>query len=160
MFPPPTAVLPTARISPKNQVTIPREARFLRGQSEATHLRALKHGQRKPETGEVFPMLLMMTEAELQRREQRILDDAQLTGDQRLALVTRLNAGSATLAIDSQNRVVLPADFITYLGVERDVSFVTTNTTVQVWHPEHFLRWHGAPAGPLHDPVLATYLAI
>ena len=66
-------MLPTQRLSPKNQVTIPREARALLVAGEVDHVRGMRHGIPKNGGGEVFPVLLLLTEKELQRREERII---------------------------------------------------------------------------------------
>lgn len=153
-------MLPTQRLSPKNQVTIPREARALLTAGDVDHLRGMKHAMGKAGNAEVHPILLLMTEKELQRREQKILDDAALTPEQRLHLVTALNGEMAMMAIDAQHRVVLPAHLVGYLGLERDVFFVCTNSTIQVWNPEHYLRWSGRDNGPSHNPALNAYLMI
>ena len=153
-------MLPTQRLSPKNQVTIPREARALLTAGDVDHVRAMKHAMSMPGGTEIFPIVLLLTERELQRREQRILDDAALSPDQRLHLVTALNGEMALLAIDAQHRVVLPAHMVKHLGLERDVFFICTNTTIQVWNPSHYLRWSGREAGASHNPALNAYLMI
>jgi DNA-binding transcriptional regulator/RsmH inhibitor MraZ len=153
-------VLPTQRLSPKNQVTIPREARALLLAGDVDHVRGMRHGIPKPPAGELFPVLLLMTEKELQRREQKILDDQSLTPEQRLTLVTSLNGEMAMMAIDAQHRVVLPAHLVAYLGLERDIFFVCTNSTIQVWNPTHYLRWSDRDAGPSYNPALNAYLMI
>jgi len=160
IIPPEAVVLPTQRLSPKNQVTIPREARALLTAGDVDHLRGMKHAMSKAKDGEVFPILLLLTEKELQRREQRILDDPALAPEQRLHLVTALNGEMSMMAIDAQHRVVLPAHFVSYLGLERDIFFVCTNTTIQVWNPDHYLRWTGHGSGPSHNPALNAYLMI
>ena len=159
-------MLPTQRLSPKNQVTIPREARALLQEGGVDHLRGMKHampGLGSAEHGAphpLFPILLLLTEQELQRREQRIIDDARLSPEQRLHLVTALNGEMASMAIDAQHRVVLPAHLVGYLGLERDVFFVCTNTTIQVWNPADYLTWSGRGAGPSYHPDLTSYLMI
>ena len=162
-------MLPTQRLSPKNQVTIPREARALLQEAGVDHLRGMKHAM--PTVGaagstgkggesRIYPILLLLTEKELQRREQRILDDARLSPEQRLHLVTALNGEMASMAIDAQHRVVLPAHLVGYLGLERDVFFVCTNTTIQVWNPTDYLAWSGRDAGPSYNADLNSYLMI
>ena len=153
-------MLPTQRLSPKNQLTIPREARALLVAGEVDHVRGMRHGIPKNGGGEVFPVLLLLTEKELQRREQKIIDDPALTPEQRLTLVTALNGEMAMMAIDAQHRVVLPAHLVAYIGLERDVFFVCTNSTIQVWNPAHYLRWSDRDAGPSYNPALNTYLMI
>jgi DNA-binding transcriptional regulator/RsmH inhibitor MraZ len=157
-----------SRLSPKNQVTIPREARVLGGNAKIEHLRAKRHVVRAPENNEQYRVVLLMTETELAAREQRILADPALSDDQKFAYVTRLNAEMKLLAIDAQNRVVLPSECVAHLGVgdSRDVQFVCTNTLIQVWNPDHFQRYASgaAPAapdaGPAYDPVLTKYLSL
>lgn len=153
-------MLPTQRLSPKNQVTIPREARALAEKTDASHLRGLLHGIPKAGTGEIFRVVLLMTEAELKRREERILADEKLTGEQKVQLVTEMNGGAALMAVDGQRRIVLPAHFVAYLGLERDVFLNSTNTTIQVWNPEHFQQWTGRDGGTVYNPALNTYLMI
>lgn len=153
-------MLPTQRLSPKNQVTIPREARALLHAGDVDHLRGMRHAIPKTAGGEVFPVLLLLTEKELQRREERIIADATLTPESRLQLVTALNGEMAMMAIDAQHRVVLPAHLVAYLGLARDVFFVCTNSTIQVWNPDHYLRWSDRDAGPSYQPALNAYLMI
>jgi DNA-binding transcriptional regulator/RsmH inhibitor MraZ len=152
------------RLSPKNQVTIPREARALSGRSGAklTHLRGKRHVVRKPANGDEFRVLLLMTEEELQAREQRILGDAQLNDDQKFEYVTRLNDEMKVMAIDAQNRLVLPAEYVAHLGVGegRDVKFVCTNAVIQLWNPDHHQRYSGKDPQPAYDPVLTKYLSL
>jgi DNA-binding transcriptional regulator/RsmH inhibitor MraZ len=153
-------VLPTQRLSPKNQVTIPREARALLLAGEVDHLRGMKHAIASSTDGEIFPIVLLMTEKELQRREQRILDDTNLTPEQRIQLVTSLNGEMAMMSIDAQHRVVLSAHLVKHLSVDRDIFFICTNTTIQVWNPEHYSRWSGRESGSNYNPNLNTYLMI
>ena len=151
------------RLSPKNQVVIPREARVFAAVSPAIeHLRAKRHVVRKAAGAEEFPAVLLMSEAELQAREQRILADPALDDDQKFAYVTRINDEMKMLAIDSQNRVVLPAECVAHLGVgaSREVKFVCTNTVIQIWHPEHYARYAGTAATPAYDAVLTKYLSL
>ncbi len=152
--------LPTQRLSPKNQVTLPREARAFLGVGEGGQVCALQHRVAKDGDGESVPLLLLLTDAELQRREQRIIDDPALTPAKRFELVTKLNGGVRRMAVDGQHRVVLPAHFVSHLAVDRDVFFVCTNTTLQLWHPTTYLRWTGQDKPDHVDPQLNTYLMI
>jgi hypothetical protein len=155
-------VLPIQRLSPKNQVTLSRDMRALASADGATveHLLGIQHGLAKSGGGEMFPIIILMTEPELRRREDRILADPALDGATRLALVTKLNGGAARMAIDGQNRIVLPPHFVAYLSLERDIFLNGTNTTVQIWNPQHYLRWSGRDAGVVVDPLLTSYLPI
>lgn len=150
------------RLSPKNQVTIPREARVFAAPIKVEHLRAKRHVVRKASSGEEFPIVLLMTEGELQAREQRILADAALSDDQKFEYVTLLNDQMKMLALDAQNRVVLPGECVAHLsiGETRDVKFVCTNTLIQLWHPDQQLRYAGASDRPAYDPVLMKYLSL
>jgi len=153
-------VLPTNRLSPKNQVTLPGDARTFGGGDLPKQLHGLPHGMTS-DRGETFPVLVIMSDSELRRREQKILDDARLTGEQKLNLVTRLNGGLATMAVDAQHRVVLPPHVVAHLKVDRDVFLVATNTTIQVWNPDHYRRWAGLDGEtPAVNPALSEYLAI
>jgi DNA-binding transcriptional regulator/RsmH inhibitor MraZ len=153
-------VLPTQRLSPKNQVTIPREARALLAAGDVDHVRGMKHAMIRTADGEIFPIVLLMTEKELQRREQRILDDQTISPEQRIQLVTSLNGEMTMMAIDAQHRVVLSAHLVKHLSLDRDVFFVCTNTTIQVWTPEQYLRWSGRDSGSSYNPDLNAYLMI
>jgi DNA-binding transcriptional regulator/RsmH inhibitor MraZ len=151
------------RLSPKNQVTIPREARvFAVGGAKLEHLRARPHVVRKPGSGEEFPTVVLMSEAELQERERRIAADTELSVDEKFAYVTRMNDEMKMLAIDAQNRVVLPAECVAHIGVgdSREVKFVCTNTVIQIWNPEQYQRFAGTGAKPAYDAMLAKYLSL
>src|SRR4051812_12476830 len=151
------------RLSPKNQVTIPREARvFAAAGPKIEHLRARRHVVRKPASADEFPAILLMTEAELQSREAKILADERLSDDEKFAYVTRINDEMKMLAIDAQNRVVLPGDCVAHLGVgdSREVKFVCTNTVIQVWHPEQYQRYAGTGSALAYHPLLTKYLSL
>ena len=151
------------RLSPKNQVTIPREARvFVATGTSIQHLRARRHVARKPSNAEEFPTILLMSEAELQERERRIAADPDLTADEKFAYAARINDEMKMLAIDAQNRVVLPAECVAHIGVgeSREVKFVCTNAVIQIWHPDHYQRFTGAGAKPAYDATLTRYLSL
>jgi DNA-binding transcriptional regulator/RsmH inhibitor MraZ len=144
------------RLSPKNQVTIPREARLLAAPAKVEHLRAKRHVVRKTSTKEVFRIVVLMTESELNARESRIHARADLSDEQKFEYITKLNDAMKLLALDAQNRVVLPADCLEHLeiGDGRDVKFVCTNSVVQVWNPDHFQQFSGPDDERAFDPVL------
>jgi DNA-binding transcriptional regulator/RsmH inhibitor MraZ len=158
------AVLPTLRLSPKHQVTIPAEGRALVGAGDGVLCGRTHAMPRLPESlgdDAVFPVVLLMSRTELRRREQVIRDDASIAPLQREALAMKLRATVVELAFDGQNRVVLPQVFIDHLRLERDVFFVVMNDSMRVWNPEHYQRWSG-PARSQHgvpyDPSLDSYL--
>ena len=155
------SLLPTQRLSPKNQVTLPRDARAFLGVGDGGQVCGIQHKVRKGAAGgDTFALLLLLTDKELQRREQKILDDPALAPAKRFELVTKLNGGVRRMAVDGQHRVVLPPHFVAYLALERDVFFVCTNSTVQVWNPDHYLRWSGQDRDDHFDPQLDAYLMI
>lgn len=135
---------PTNRLSPKNQVTLPREASALAG--GPAHLRALPHWMPgKADRSQRHAVVVLMTEADLRRRERKIIDDAQLSAQDKLVLVQELNAGAVPLAIDDQRRVVVPAHLVDYLKLERDALFVPTGDLIYLWNPDEFRRWSEPP---------------
>jgi DNA-binding transcriptional regulator/RsmH inhibitor MraZ len=148
------------RLSPKNQVTIPREARVFTASEKVEHLRAKRHAVRHHLGGEIYHIVVLMSEGELKAREAKIHDDSKLSDDQKFHYVTKLNDSMRMLALDAQNRVVLPGDFVAHLGVtdNRDLKFVCTNTVIQLWNPEHFQRFVGADDDGTFDAVLANIL--
>jgi DNA-binding transcriptional regulator/RsmH inhibitor MraZ len=149
------------RLSPKNQVTIPREARVFAAASKVEHFRAKRHVVRRADTQEKFHLVLLMSEAELQERERRIMADATLSDDSKFEIVTRINDEMKMLALDAQNRVVLPGECVHHLGLGdgRDVKFVCTNTQVQLWNPDHYQLFTGKELKPDYDPLLTKYLS-
>jgi hypothetical protein len=154
-------VLPTHRLSPKHQVTIPRDCRVLAGGGAVEHLRGLPQWLSQRDGGEAFPYVLLLTEPELQRREQAILAEPGLSGEARMRLITRLNGSAVAMALDGQHRVVLAPHLVQHLRLtDRDVFFVAANTFLQVWDPGVYRRWAGLDAGPAPDPDLARFLAI
>jgi DNA-binding transcriptional regulator/RsmH inhibitor MraZ len=149
---------PTSRLSPKNQVTLPREARALRG--DVGHVRALAHWMPgKADRTLRHRVVLLMTEAELTRRERAIADAVDLKAEDKLVLMQQLNAGAAHLAIDDQRRVVLPTHLVEYLALEREVLFVSTNDLIFTWNPAEFARW-STPDPGAGGPDLNRFLAI
>jgi DNA-binding transcriptional regulator/RsmH inhibitor MraZ len=150
--------LHTSRLSPKNQATLPREARALAG-GQLSQLRALPTSVASPaDPARRFPTVILMSEAELTRREQAIRADSRLNEAQRLHLVMQLNAGSALLAIDDQRRVVLPPRLVEHLRLtDRDIFFVPSNDVIFVWSPAEYLAY-ARPADS--GPDLSHYLLV
>jgi DNA-binding transcriptional regulator/RsmH inhibitor MraZ len=149
---------PTNRLSPKNQVTLPRDAAALAG--EPAHLRALAHWMPgKGDRSQRSPVVLLMTEAELRKRERRIIESPELSSEDKQVLVQSLNAGAAVLAIDDQRRVVVPSHLVEYLRLERDALFVTTGDLIYLWNPDEFQRW-SASAPPAGAPDLSRFILV
>lgn len=138
--------LPTLRLSPKNQVTLPRLARGLRGAEADGYLCATRHRIKRPEDGRVFPVLLLLTEGEVEARENAIRADDRLDPMQKEARIARLNGHVVRLSIDGQRRVVLPKHLVEYAGLDREAYMVSTNTSVVVWKPDDWRAWTAADA--------------
>ena len=85
-----------------------------------------------------------MTEGEVEARENAIRANPDLDPVAKEARVARLNGHVVRLAIDGQRRVVLPKHLVEYLGLEREVYMVSTNTSVLVWQPDDWRRWSQA----------------
>jgi DNA-binding transcriptional regulator/RsmH inhibitor MraZ len=145
-------------------VTIPAEGRSLLAEGDAVFCGRTHAMPRLPESlgsDEVFPVVLLLSRAELRRRELAIRNDANLNPLQREALAMKLRATVEELSVDGQNRVVLPQEFIDHLQLERDVFFVVMNDSIRVWNPQHYQRWSGptrTTAGVAYDPALDGYL--
>jgi DNA-binding transcriptional regulator/RsmH inhibitor MraZ len=149
---------PTYRLSPKNQVTLPRESQIVAG--GPSHLRALPHwmpGRAAP--GVRHPVVLLMTEADLRRRERKIIDSPELTPIQKQNLVMELNAGAVQLAVDEQHRVVIPAHQVEYLALGRDALFVSTGDLIYLWNPAEFQRWRDVDSAP-DTPDLSAFILV
>lgn len=149
---------PTNRLSPKNQVTLPRDAAALVG--DPAHLRGLPHwmpGQ--ADHAERSPVILLMSEADLRKRERHIIDAPNLSAEAKLVLVQKLNANAAVLGIDDQRRVVVPQPFVDYLKLGRDALFVATGDLIYLWNPDEFQRWSGA-AAPAGAPDLTQFILV
>ncbi len=149
---------PTNRLSPKNQVTLPRDAAALVG--DPAQLRALAHWMPgKADHAVRSPVVLLMSEDELRKRERRIIEAVDISAEHKQILVQGLNAGATVLAIDDQRRVVVPAHLVDYLKLERDVLFVTTGDLIYLWNPDEFQRW-SASASPAGAPDLSRFILV
>ena len=152
------------RLSPKNQVTIPRDARVFAGGAGALsgHLRGARVPVRKPKTLETFNTVMLFTEAELQRREDQIRANPALDDDQRSQHIARLNDDMKVMPIDGQNRIVLPAEFVAFLAIgdAREIKFICSNRAIQAWNPDHYAVYADVGATPVYDPQLAAVLSL
>jgi DNA-binding transcriptional regulator/RsmH inhibitor MraZ len=112
--------------------------------------------------GPAQPILYLLTAAEMARRERAIREDTGKSPVEREILATRLHSLVEDLAIDGQNRVVLPARFVAHLTLDRDVFFVVTNSAIQVWNPDHYRLWAGldAQGDGADDRSLDAYLFV
>jgi DNA-binding transcriptional regulator/RsmH inhibitor MraZ len=100
-----------------------------------------------------------MSEAELRKRERRIIEAANLSAEDKQVLVQSLNAGAVALAIDDQRRLVVPQHLVEYLKLERDALFVPTGDLIYLWNPAEFQRWSGAVA-PAGTPDLTQFILV
>lgn len=133
--------LPTSRISPKHQVTLPRSTRGLSGIEEGAEVCVLPHAMPLRD-GSKLTTLVVLTEEELRKREDaiRARDDIPVaTKERRIAMI---NGRVRQLSVDRQRRVVLPQHFVKMLQLERDVYMFVNNQSVMVWHPQDWLRYN------------------
>jgi DNA-binding transcriptional regulator/RsmH inhibitor MraZ len=133
--------LPVQRMSPKHQVTLPKGARGLDGVDGLTYVCALPHRMTSP-TG-TYPVILLLTEDELERRETAIRERTDLNVAEKERRIAMLNGHVRQLAVDGQRRIVMPPHFVRFLGADRTVFMFTNNTSVVVWKPEDWLAYNG-----------------
>ena len=135
--------LPTQRLSPKHQVTLIKGARALIEAEADGYVCGTVHRMIQPQTGERFPVVVLLSERELQRREDAIRDNPGLSPIAIEAQVARLNGKVQRMNMDAQRRIVLPSHFVRYLRLAQDVFMFSTNTSVMVWNPDDWRRWDG-----------------
>lgn len=130
--------LPVQKLSPKNQVTLPKQhARALDGLDEGSVVCALPHFLQGAD-GKSFPVLVLMKESELERRENDLRSSADLTPIQKEQWITLLNGHVRRLNLDGQRRVVLPGPFVNHIRIQKDLFLYSNNLTVQIWNPEDY----------------------
>lgn len=149
-----TPHIPTQRISAKNQITLPRSARGLLGVDQDAQVCGLQEHMRLVDTDERYGVVLLITEQELKRTEQKITSNESLHPLKRQNLIMKLNGKVHRMSVDAQNRIVLPAHFVDYLKLERDVFIFSTNNGVAVWNPEDWSRYMASQ----DDDELGAYL--
>jgi DNA-binding transcriptional regulator/RsmH inhibitor MraZ len=135
--------LPTYRLSPKNQVTLPRDARSLAGVADGGVVCGLPNRAIHDDPTRRFPIVTLMTVEEVTERERLLRERCDQQGVSPFAYLNRLNEGLKQMPVDGQRRIVLPSHFVEYLGVDRDLLFICTNSTVYVWNPDNYLAWRG-----------------
>lgn len=140
MFP-----LPTNRLSPKNQVTLPRDARSLAGVTEGGVVCGLPNRAIHEDPAKRFPIVTLMTVDELSNRELQVRNHYESRGESSFKALNKLNEGLKQMTVDGQRRIVLPPHFVDYLEADKDLLFICTNSTVYVWNPERYLAWRGEP---------------
>lgn len=139
----PVIPLPTYRLSPKNQVTLPRDARSLAAIGEGGVVCGLPSRAIHDDSARRFPIVTLMTVEIVTERERELREQAKNEGKSPFTLVNRFNEGLKQMMVDAQRRIVLPPHFVEHLGVERDLLFISTNTSVFVWNPDHYRTWRG-----------------
>jgi DNA-binding transcriptional regulator/RsmH inhibitor MraZ len=150
------ANLPTQRLSPKHQVTLPRGARGLQGAEEVGSLCAMPHRMKLPDGSGTVPVVILLTEQELQQRENDIRAREDLDAMNKERRIARLNGHVRQLAIDAHRRVVLPKHFVEHIAAEKDVFLFSNNASVLVWNPHDWLRY----AEPVDDDDDDDFLVI
>jgi|GEM_PF-3436651 len=141
----PVFPLPTYRLSPKNQVTLPRDARSLGAVSEGGVVCGMPAHAIHKDPAKQFTIITLMTVEELTARESALRAEYDRQGVSPFEILNQLNAGLKQMTVDGQRRIVLPPHFVEYLGAERDLLFICTNSTVYVWNPQHYVTWRGEP---------------
>ncbi len=135
---------PTQRVSPKHQVTLLKGARALVEAEADGYVCGTVHRMMHQHSQERFPVVVLFSERELQRREEAIRSNQTLSPMAVEAQVARLNGNVQRMNLDAQRRIVLPAHFVRYLGLAQDVYMFSTNTSVMVWNPDDWRRWQEA----------------
>jgi DNA-binding transcriptional regulator/RsmH inhibitor MraZ len=133
------------RLSPKNQVTLPRDARSLAALADGDVVCAMPRKALHEDPARRFPVVTLVTLPELRAREEKLR--ARYAGDEvtRFRKLQVFNEGIRQLAVDGQRRIVLPAHFVAHVGIggDRDLYFSCSNDTIQLWNPTHYLAWKG-----------------
>lgn len=104
--------------------------------------------------GKLYPIIRVMTESALQGYEQEIRDSEELTRPERAARISALRGNAWRMALDKQNRVVLPAHHIGALKLDREAYVFEANGVLQVWNPSD---WSDFNSGDMLDS-LADFL--
>jgi len=99
----------------------------------------------QPGSGDRFPVLVLMGEEELTRRENELRAMPDVDPAQLQYYIHTLNGPVRRMAVDAQRRIVLPAHFVDYLKLEREVYMYSTNVTVLAWHPDDWRRYSSTP---------------
>lgn len=141
------STLTLSRLSPKNQVTLPRDARSLSALGEGAVVCAMPRHALHEDAAKRFPLVTLVTVDELQRREKKLHEQYAADPVKLFRKLQVFNEGVRQLAVDAQRRIVLPPHFVAHLalGDERDCYFGCTNDTIQLWNPGHYLAWKGEP---------------
>jgi DNA-binding transcriptional regulator/RsmH inhibitor MraZ len=93
-----------------------------------------------------FPLVTLITLDELTKREAELRGRFANDPVKQFRMLQLLNEGVRQMAVDAQRRVVLPSHFVEHIGVDRDLYFICSNDSVQIWHPDHYLAWRGEAA--------------
>lgn len=136
--------IPTQRLSPKHQVTLPKGARAIARVEHEGYVCGRPDRMVLPGTGEQFPVIVLMEEAELERREEAIRGNPEIDPAMATYYIANLNGQVRRMAVDAQRRIVLPPHFVDYLKLEREVFMFSTNVTLLAWHPADWQRWTAA----------------
>ena len=128
------------RLSPKNQLTLRKDARALGGLRQGDVVVAKRHWSTHA-AGDRFQTIAVMTEARLEEQTEAIRNHPTLSVAEKETAIINLNGDAHWLGVDAQNRVVLPQDLRQWLNLERDVVQFSTGSVVLLWHPDEWQRW-------------------
>ena len=128
------------RLSPKNQLTLRKDARALAGVRQGDAVVAKRHWSTHA-AGERFATIALMTEARLEAQTEAIRLHETLSLAEKETAIINLNGDAHWLNVDAQNRIVLPQELKQWLNLERDVVQFSTGSVVLLWHPDEWQRW-------------------
>lgn len=66
------------------------------------------------------------------------IDGLDPFSEQKDAFATAILGGSQPLSLDGEGRVLLPEEYIEFLSLKENVSFVGKGNTFEIWQPETF----------------------
>jgi len=115
----------------KNRLTVP--AKWLAREEEEFQVAPDPSGQ----------FLMVMTFAELERIEARLMEAASLTPAERRLAAKQLYASARGVTTDKQGRLLLPVDQCQKVGLSGELVLVGSKGRFEVWNKE---RWEGSVA--------------
>jgi MraZ protein len=80
---------------------------------------------------------------EFMQRIAQSLDDLDMFSDEQDELASVLLESAHTLPFDPEGRVVLPAELISYAGIDGDALFVGRGVRFQIWSPAAYEQHRG-----------------
>lgn len=152
----------TQKLSPKNQVTLPKGARALEAVVPGDGYVCIKPDVMPGRNeGERSKVIVLMTEDEVNARDTAIRASAELSQAEKLRAILHFNGDIVRVAVDTQRRVVLPGHLVSWLSLEREIYMFSTNTAVIGWHPDEWRKWKGVDDDDVpNTPVVTPFLSV